>query len=261
MEDNIKRLISGEIFYFNDYFESEYEKILGIKPGSGFMYELTYDYYRSSLIVHSINRGKRIGIVKEFILYIKENYLIDNKGNHININHFNFYGRGITKFIIEDQYGNMLENMSNAINNFLVCKNTLNRLPMVGDVIAEDGLHINLKKYEIKNIEFFRDDYDECVIIVSPLIKEPEDPAGQVTEIIGKKPKFKTGEKIIWDSGFGYDIGYYVGEKEDGINVDLFSGHQGECTFYESEIFPYSKILVKKLTKKYGYQKMFSEKF
>ena len=38
----------------------------------------------------------------------------------------------------------------------------------------------------------------------------------------------KAGDKIIWHSGFGYDIGYYVSESDDTMynsyEIELVSG-------------------------------------
>lgn len=76
--------------------------------------------------------------------------------------------------------------------------------------------------------------------------------------------KFKENDRIIWDSGWGYEIGYFVGE---GLlmytyQVDMVTGVvQGLVAHPISEIKPYSKELVEELTKKYGYQKAFSEVF
>lgn len=71
-------------------------------------------------------------------------------------------------------------------------------------------------------------------------------------------------DRIIWDSGHGYEIGYFKGEGViyDSFLVDLVTGiAQGLCSFSKSEIKPYSNELISELTKKYGYEKKFSEIF
>ena len=67
------------------------------------------------------------------------------------------------------------------------------------------------------------------------------------------------GDKIIWHSHFGYDVGYFVGDKGvlDGtVLVDLRSGIvQGVVSHSKSEILPYTKELQAELANKYGYNK------
>lgn len=71
---------------------------------------------------------------------------------------------------------------------------------------------------------------------------------------------FYFNENVIWDSGFGYDIGYFLG---DGTQyhtylIDMVSGGtHTPCSHSKSEVFKYTNELVEKLTVKYGYEKRF----
>jgi hypothetical protein len=76
--------------------------------------------------------------------------------------------------------------------------------------------------------------------------------------------EFKKNDKIIWDSHFGYEIGYFIGEgvMYNTFEVDLITGVvHGSVSHSKSEIHPYSEELVEKLTNKYGYEKTFSKTF
>ena len=68
---------------------------------------------------------------------------------------------------------------------------------------------------------------------------------------------FKKGDPIIWNSGFGYDIGLFVSEDSGQYNnykVDLVSGIvTGEISLPQSEIEPYTEDRVKVLMNEYGY--------
>lgn len=65
----------------------------------------------------------------------------------------------------------------------------------------------------------------------------------------------KKGDKIIWDSGFGYELGTFV--KERGVMhhtslVNLTTGIvQGEVSHSISEILPYSREKQHELNVKY----------
>jgi len=56
--------------------------------------------------------------------------------------------------------------------------------------------------------------------------------------------EFKAGDKIIWDSGFGYELGYFVGEgvMHNTWSVNLITGCSigQDVSFDKSEIFLYS---------------------
>ena len=66
------------------------------------------------------------------------------------------------------------------------------------------------------------------------------------------------GDKIIWNSGFGYEIGYFI-EKSDfnmynTYKVNMISGKiTGECMHSKNEIFLYSDELLKQMKKIYKY--------
>lgn len=66
---------------------------------------------------------------------------------------------------------------------------------------------------------------------------------------------FSSGDKIIWDSGFGYELGVFLSENNAVMNsytIDLVTGKcQGSTSRDISEIKHYSVELAIKLTKKY----------
>ena len=77
----------------------------------------------------------------------------------------------------------------------------------------------------------------------------------------------KKGDRIIFDSGSGYEIGYFE-EIPNILNtsevvIEFRSGtvHGRKGIVWKTEVKPYSKELVKELTAKYGYEKAFSEVF
>lgn len=73
------------------------------------------------------------------------------------------------------------------------------------------------------------------------------------------------GDKIIWDSGFGYEIGYYIEESKYQYyqhEVDLVTGNvQGIVAHPMRELRVYTPESIQELTAKYGYEKSFSEVF
>lgn len=74
----------------------------------------------------------------------------------------------------------------------------------------------------------------------------------------------KTNDRIIWDSGFGYEIGYFKGDGifDHTVKVDMVTGIcTGHVSHSKHEIKPYSEELVQQLTERYGYEKSFSEDF
>ena len=76
--------------------------------------------------------------------------------------------------------------------------------------------------------------------------------------------KFKLNDRVIWDIGFGYEIGYFRGnDYKNDTTLVLASGklYGSLQTHNTSEVFPYSLELVERLTKKYKYEKKFSEIF
>lgn len=75
---------------------------------------------------------------------------------------------------------------------------------------------------------------------------------------------FNFQDKVIWDSGFGYEIGYYLGEGyfENTYLIDQITGLIIEPISHSiDECFEYSDELITKLTEKYGYEKRFSSIF
>jgi hypothetical protein len=79
--------------------------------------------------------------------------------------------------------------------------------------------------------------------------------------------KFKKGDRVIWNSCFGYDIGYFdrngFAYDSESIALTLQTGSfaGSDILVAPFEVFPYSDELVDQLTKKYGYEKRFSETF
>jgi len=75
---------------------------------------------------------------------------------------------------------------------------------------------------------------------------------------------FSFNDRVVWDSHFGYEIGYFLGEGHvyDTYLIDVITGvvHQPTC-YPKSEIHKYTNELITKLTKKYGYEKRFSDVF
>lgn len=76
----------------------------------------------------------------------------------------------------------------------------------------------------------------------------------------------KKGDRIIFDSGSGYEIGCFVKRHLDEspqVVIEFKSGTVRDKigVVWSSEVKPYSKELVKELTAKYGYEKAFSEVF
>lgn len=72
----------------------------------------------------------------------------------------------------------------------------------------------------------------------------------------------KAGDKIIWDSCFGYDIGLFVKEISCGGEciIDLKGGIvTGNITVYKSEVLPYSQKNYNTMIKKYKYEKNYFE--
>ena len=69
------------------------------------------------------------------------------------------------------------------------------------------------------------------------------------------------GDKIIWNSGFGYDLGYYVSDESSVANncvIELVSGLvHGEVSRPKKEIYPFEKTRYEMLVKAYGYVRVF----
>lgn len=70
------------------------------------------------------------------------------------------------------------------------------------------------------------------------------------------------GDKIIWDSGFGYDIGYYLGlgVTYNTLLVDLHSGIVGgKVSLPPRQIEPYTLERIGELHDRYGYLYEFND--
>ncbi len=79
-----------------------------------------------------------------------------------------------------------------------------------------------------------------------------------------KEVAFSFNEAVVWDNHFDYEIGYFLGEGHvyETYLIDVRTGVVQEPTCYpKSEIHKYSNELIDKLTKKYGYEKRFSDVF
>jgi hypothetical protein len=67
----------------------------------------------------------------------------------------------------------------------------------------------------------------------------------------------KTGDKIIWDSGFGYDLGYFISEDiniYNNIRCDMVTGVvHGVNSYSKSEVIPYIKEKHEEMNAKYSY--------
>ncbi len=73
----------------------------------------------------------------------------------------------------------------------------------------------------------------------------------------------KEGDKIIWDSGFGYEVGYYIKESDFNVYntylVNLSTGIViGECMHSKHEITAYNPKNLAEMESKYGYKKKLS---
>ena len=76
----------------------------------------------------------------------------------------------------------------------------------------------------------------------------------------------KKGDRIIWDSGLDYEIGYFIEEAEkqmyNSYKIELITGIvQEETLRSKNEIIPYTKENQSRMKAKYQYDKTFSEVF
>lgn len=81
---------------------------------------------------------------------------------------------------------------------------------------------------------------------------------------LDNKVVFSQNERVIWDSHFGYDIGYFLGDgwAYNTYLIDIRTGRiVEECSLSKSEVHKYTDELIDKLTAKYGYEKRFSDTF
>lgn len=64
--------------------------------------------------------------------------------------------------------------------------------------------------------------------------------------------------KVIWDSGFGYDIGFIVGSGNPmgSVTVDIQTGkYPGTAACSENEVKPYTESLLEEMKAKYKYDR------
>lgn len=76
--------------------------------------------------------------------------------------------------------------------------------------------------------------------------------------------KFTTKEDIIWDTGTGYEIGYFLGESDftDEYLANIVSGTFDVSIYIPiKQTYKYKDELINELTEKYGYEKRFSKDF
>lgn len=76
--------------------------------------------------------------------------------------------------------------------------------------------------------------------------------------------KFTLNERVVWDSHFGYEIGYFLGEGNsyNTYLVDIRTGIVREPNSYsKNEVHKYTDELITELTKKYKVEKRFSDIF
>jgi hypothetical protein len=71
------------------------------------------------------------------------------------------------------------------------------------------------------------------------------------------------GDKIIWDSKFGWEVGYFLSDSHDvmynTLEVNLVTGVvDGSIMHSRDEIKPYTKELAKEMKKKYKYSRSFN---
>lgn len=74
---------------------------------------------------------------------------------------------------------------------------------------------------------------------------------------------FSLNEGIVWDSGFGYEIGYFLGEGNQYgtylVKIITAAPPIGQCSFPTSQIHRYTCELIDELTKRYGYRRDFTD--
>ena len=73
--------------------------------------------------------------------------------------------------------------------------------------------------------------------------------------------ELKKGDKIIWDSHFGYEIGYFIDVNPNmyySYRVNMVTGIvQSKCSYTKSEIKLHTPESIKEMELKYGYLKEF----
>lgn len=80
----------------------------------------------------------------------------------------------------------------------------------------------------------------------------------------------KKGDKIIWDSGFGYDLCIFIEEKAESVffidrpiqlkyTTGICKGSEGLLP--KREIIPYNEENIKLMNEKYGYVLKYHKRF
>lgn len=79
------------------------------------------------------------------------------------------------------------------------------------------------------------------------------------------KTEYEVNQRVIWDSGYGYEIALFKGVSNSYNNYDIeyksgaYCGKVGSVAI--QEVHPYSVELAEYIAHKYGYEKKFSETF
>ena len=76
---------------------------------------------------------------------------------------------------------------------------------------------------------------------------------------------FKLNDRVIWDNGYSYELGYFlgVGNHDNTYSVDKVTGNAvGRVASHSSVcVLPYSEEKINDLMIKYGVEKRFSDLF
>lgn len=121
---------------------------------------------------------------------------------------------------------------------------------------------VNEQKINIMNLSTKEIGQPELKLNSEPEADSP--PSAQVSANAFVIGGFVKGDKVVWDSHFGYEIGYFLGEGVmfNTYLIDVCTGVIiGPCSHSKNEIHKYSDELIDSLTKKYKYEKRFSETF
>lgn len=71
---------------------------------------------------------------------------------------------------------------------------------------------------------------------------------------------FEFNEQVVWDSHFGYEIGFFLGEgnRYNTYLIDVKTGLIHEpCSHPTGQVHKYSEKLIDVLNVRYGYEKRF----
>ena len=127
------------------------------------------------------------------------------------------------------------------------------------EIRGRENFHVN--NYEIPSANFIDIDTTEADELTS--LNEILNGIESINPDSNKSNslrEFSFNEKVVWDSNFGYEIGYFLdeGNQYHTYLIDMKTGLIHEpCSHSKSEIHKYSEELIDKLSKKYGYEKRF----